>query len=96
MGLNIARSTMSPTMKIPQSWLDDESKDEYDYPDDIENYKDKGYMWNYDIMQCAGVYDSEGKPIRGGFEDEDVYVMNGFDGAMLDHPGCIVMGWCDG
>ena len=65
-------------------------------PEDIENYKDKGYMWNFDIMQCAGVYDSNGKMVKEAWNDDDVYIMNGIVEEMLNDPGCEVMGWCDG
>lgn len=65
-------------------------------PYELENYKDKGFMWNFDIMQCAGVYDSNGKQVKEAWDDDDVYIMNGIDEAMLNHPGCVVMGWCDG
>ena len=41
-------------------------------------------------------YDAEGNQIREGYEDEDVCKMNGILQEMLEHPGCIVMGWCDG
>ena len=65
-------------------------------PDELAEYRDKGYKWNFDILQCAGVYDAEGNQIREGYEDEDVCKMNGILQEMLEHPGCIVMGWCDG
>jgi len=65
-------------------------------PEDIENYKDKGYMWNFDIMQCAGVYDQNGKQVKEAWNDDDVYIMNGIVEEMLNDPGCEVMGWCDG
>ena len=63
---------------------------------DIENYKDKGYKWNFYIMQCAGVYNKNGEQIRYGYEDEDVCRLNGIDPLMLEDSGCITMGWCDG
>ena len=65
-------------------------------PEDIENYKDKGYMWNFHIMQCAGVYDKNGKQIKEGWDDDDVYIMNGIVEEMLNDEGCEMMGWCDG
>ena len=65
-------------------------------PDDITEYKDKGYKWNFYIMQCAGVYNKNGEQIRYGYEDEDVCRLNGIDPLMLEDPGCITMGWCDG
>ena len=65
-------------------------------PEELENYKDKGFMWNFEIMQCAGVYDSSGKMVKEAWDDDDVYIMNGIVEEMLSDPGCEVMGWCDG
>ncbi len=65
-------------------------------PDELAEYRDKGYKWNFYVMQCAGVYDAQGNFIREGYEDEDVCKPNGILQEMLEHPGCIVMGWCDG
>ena len=53
-------------------------------------------MWNFDIMQCAGVYDSNGKMVKEAWDDDDVYIMNGIVEEMLNDEGCEVMGWCDG
>ena len=65
-------------------------------PDELAEYRDKGYKWNFYVMQCAGVYDAQGNFIREGYEDEDVCKLNGILQEMLEHPGCIVMGWCAG
>ena len=65
-------------------------------PEELERYKDKGFMWNFDIMQCAGVYDSSGKMVKEAWNDDDVYIMNGIVEEMLNDEGCEVMGWCDG
>ncbi len=65
-------------------------------PSERKEEEVKGFKWNFYVMQCAGVYDAEGNQIREGYEDEDVCKMNGILQEMLEHPGCIVMGWCDG
>lgn len=61
-----------------------------------ETWKEDGYKWNFHIMQCAGVYDSSGKQVKEGWNDDDVYIMNGIVEEMLNDEGCEVMGWCDG
>tara|TARA_E500000331_G_scaffold338417_1_gene367601 strand:- start:37 stop:519 length:483 start_codon:yes stop_codon:yes gene_type:complete len=65
-------------------------------PDELAEYRDKGYKWSFDIMQCAGVYDKDGNQVKEAWNDEDVYIMNGIVEEMLDEEGCEVMGWCDG
>ena len=86
-------------IKCGESVRDDAEPIDWDIwcePEDIENYKDKGYKWHFEIMQCAGVYDKDGNQVKEAWNDEDVYIMNGIVEEMLDEEGCEVMGWCDG
>ena len=41
-------------------------------PDELAEYRDKGYKWSFDIMQCAGVYDKDGNQVKEAWNDEDV------------------------
>ncbi len=39
---------------------------------------------------------AKGERIRDAYQDVDVFSYNDLTQEMLDHPGCKIMGWCDG
>ncbi len=74
--------------------LDDDGK--IDDDDGNKEYFDKGFKYKVLVLQVYQVVNYKGREIRTGYEDQDVYALNEFTQEMLDHPGCEIMGWCDG
>jgi len=58
--------------------------------------KAEGWKWTYCVGQVEGVFNAKGERIRDAYQDVDVFSYNDLTQEMLDHPGCKIMGWCDG
>ena len=70
--------------------------DIWDGEDDLE-MRDKGFKWDFYVVQYASVHDKDGKYIRDcTYENWEVCKANGITEEMLDDEGCVIMGWCDG
>ena len=61
-----------------------------------EKAKAEGWKWTYYVGQVEGVFNAKGERIRDAYQDVDVFSYNDLTQEMLDHPGCKIMGWCDG
>ena len=76
--------------------LEFEKDEDGNYYEEDQEYVEKGFKYKVFINQIASVVNHRGIEIRGGYKDEDVYELNDLTQEMLDHPGCKIMGWCNG